>query len=302
MAGTHNLFARPVTRPGSTRELSKEPDFPAYLDNIGVFGFAREDVLCFFGGDNFLSSVVPDEEIGAADMYANDFGENWSSTLTNVTRTNGAVSPPFAEPASLRFSEAFVGPRAKRILLYGESADDGGELSIFQIDGGVGVGPNHRVLLSALTDIPRFADVTAGLLVLAHRTGAGGVPSAEVHLLRGDAADPLAQELVRLSPTGRAWTPGTRLDRLVVGGGGRHAAFVATTPEGATDVYRIDGASGALSWVYEGHQLSRTLAFDGDGGIALCADRESPEFVLLARPGEAPRRFRLAGPGRPLAD
>ena len=143
------LFIADIVLPSTPEHLTAEPVFPAYVDNVGVFAFSAPNMFCFFAGDVQLSGLDPEEMIGKGEMYMADVTDITNVSFINVTRTNGHATPPFANPGTLRFSEALMDPEATRFFLLGEDADDSENLYVVRVDG-VSSGPDVPNLLRLL--------------------------------------------------------------------------------------------------------------------------------------------------------
>ena len=121
---TQELFLAEVDLPtAGPKQLSVEPQFPAYIDNAGVLGFKPDGRLSFFAGDVTISGVDQQEMIGAADLYLAEVPVAGTPTFVNMSVTSGQVSPPYEQPGQLLFSEVVLDPQARRWLLLGESPE-----------------------------------------------------------------------------------------------------------------------------------------------------------------------------------
>ena len=128
-----------VTCSGSQpRHITVEPDYPVYLDNIGVISFGTSNRLCFFAGDRVISGITGAEQIGAADMYAIVFDPQCGITSRNVSGTSGSLSPPFTLPGTMTLEEAVVDPLGQRFLVTEEPLSDEERLSTFTINAAAG--------------------------------------------------------------------------------------------------------------------------------------------------------------------
>jgi hypothetical protein len=121
---TQELFLAEVDLPLAPQQISVEPQFPAYIDNVGVLGFTPDGGLRFFAGDVTISGVDQQEMIAAADLYLADLPPGGPHTFVNQSLTSGQVSPPYDQPGQLQFSEAVLDPLGLRYLLVGESAQE----------------------------------------------------------------------------------------------------------------------------------------------------------------------------------
>lgn len=182
--------------------LTDEPAFPDYLDSIGVLVFAGPTTLCFFGGDSHTGDFELDEKLGDADMYVAqvlDNGEEGLALISNVTRTNGSLFPPFSELATLDFEQALVGPQAERIFLVGKDPEGLRRLSCFRIDGGVDPAmANDQELLVDLVDAPELVPSSGGLLILSTQLQ---VPHEQADDAVDCEGDPLAEPVVFIRAT-----------------------------------------------------------------------------------------------------
>jgi len=164
--GTHELFIASLGEPEPAEHVTREPDFPAYVDNVGALAFGEANLLCFFGGDKALSGVETDVELGAADMYAARLSADGTVSLTNVTRTNDFMDPPFTRVSDLRFSSVHVGPLGLRIFLVGQKASGAYSLHSFFIDGGFPIEENVELVISDSGTEPVLAAVSGHVAAL----------------------------------------------------------------------------------------------------------------------------------------
>ena len=150
---SEELWARQLEDPANLH-LTVDPDFPAYVDNVGVLSFADHDTLCVVAGDVKLAGTTEEELIGAAEMYALCFEEDGTLEWMNLTRTNGQAEPPFSDAASMVVGKLRVDPAGTRALVVGErEVDDVTELTCFRTDGvAYHGGVNLQVLLANVDD------------------------------------------------------------------------------------------------------------------------------------------------------
>lgn len=185
-----------------SEHLSEKPAFPDYLDSIGVLVFGGPTALCFFGGDSITGDFEQDTKLGDADMYVAhilDNGEEGLALISNVTRTNGSLLPPFAEGATLDFDEALVGPRSERIFLVGTDAAGLKQLSCFRIDGGTDpLEANDQLLLEDLLQAPDLVPSSAGVVILSSQLQ---VPHAQNSNAVECEGDPSGEPLVFIRAT-----------------------------------------------------------------------------------------------------
>ena len=198
--------------------VTQLPDFPIYIDNIGIIGFASPTQVCYLAGDVVLATVDEEDLIGVADMYATVTTTDGVPTTWNLTRTSGLVWPPFTVPATLSVKEGFLDAAGERFLLV-EELDETYNLLGFPIYSGgyYHSSSNMEALLVDLEKEPRIHDAGRNILVTAEPDGAGVV---EVHRIDPVAGQPMAVHLVGTFPTG------TQL-RAVQGRRGFHA-FIAS--------------------------------------------------------------------------
>ncbi|MCP3915515.1 MAG: hypothetical protein GY711_08175 [bacterium] len=200
----------------SLTDLTEPPDYPNYIDSIGVLAFAQPTVLCFFAGDNHAHPHDPTTSIAAADMYAVDLS-GADPAFTNITRTSGQSVPPFTENATLEFNRALVGPNAERIFLFGTDPNEG-SLACFRVDGANNPFlPNVQQLTGPLAADPGIAGSTLGLLL--HAAPVEPVPPYAQPVSRVDCSgDPACEPIVRIlasdkedpfESSARVWFDGT---------------------------------------------------------------------------------------------
>ena len=243
------LFITQVQSTPIETHVTLAPDFPVYIDNIGVIGFASPQQVCYLAGDVILAVVDDDDLIGAADMYATVTDPQGVPTTWNLTRTSGVVWPPFDVPATFSVSDAYLDHNADLFLIQAEF-EDTSELASFVIytGGYYHSQSNIDVLLSDLEEDPEL--YMAGRQVMVSSVPSG-TTDVEVHRI-----DPVSGATQQAMLVG-TFAEGTTL-RAVRSRGG-DIAFVAV---GATDdawVSSVRGTHG--SWLPASFvgQISSTL-------------------------------------------
>ena len=294
--GTLELFVA-VVEPGEPPlHLTAEPTFPAYIDNVGVLGFAGH-VLTFFAGDVQISGVDLEEMIGAGDMFRADVGPGNAVSFTNVTASGGVVDPPYTQPGTLQFSDAFLDPLGQRYVLVGESPAEDTIITIVDatVDSYAGA---PLTVLDGLAEDPSLH--AAGQSVLIHSEGDDEsdqtVPGA-LHVLRSLHAGEPALVLVATLPAG------VTLAHFAASGTADRAACVASAGAALQLPVLISLPDGlpALMWPFP-LAVSPLLSFSSSG--LLCLGLGAPggpfKFGLLA-PGSTGVAVKLpAGGGFPL--
>ena len=276
---SRELFARELDQPGDLH-LTSDPDFPAYVDNVGVVDFATSDQLCAVAGDVKLSTAE-DEMIGAAEMYAACFEGGGVIEWMNLTLTNGQHEPPFTAPASMVVGRLWIDPLGERALIVGEAEETETEVTCFRTDGVPGDdGDNLMVLLSQLEDETSLARVGDHVLFVVEPEDAD---QPELHLLRplGTKGAPLLQAIA-------AFPGNTLVDRFSAGGA--RASFAATW-SGVERIWGLELATGA-AWDASGPQtsgsLSPAVATTRSGELRFGLGFASqPQYVSVAGPGSA---------------
>jgi len=129
----NELYVRRVDVPEPAVHVSQIPEFPVYIDNIGVLGFTHQKVLTFFAGDQTLSGIPASQGMGSADWFAADFSQP-VPVYQNLSRSSTQSAPPFDLPGRLDFVLAQVDPLGERILLSGRPGFLGGRLVSFALD------------------------------------------------------------------------------------------------------------------------------------------------------------------------
>ncbi|MDA1266776.1 MAG: hypothetical protein O2816_16980, partial [Planctomycetota bacterium] len=183
--GKHEIHVS--TAPGQNAiHLTREPEFPAYIDNVGVIGFFGGNTLAYLAGDVTLSPVQENDVIGAADMYAAEVLADGTLESRNLTRTSGQTWPPFVEVGQLVVENTVLDPRGERIVFDGpaDPDQDSQVFACFKLgDTLYGHGPNLQILEAALDD---SVDVFAGQshLVAVTKPAAEGLTESRVQMLR----------------------------------------------------------------------------------------------------------------------
>jgi len=284
------LFVKRTDAGDPAAHLTTDPDFPAYVDSIGVFAFLISGGLCFFAGDSQLTVGDDDDLLGAADMYAAFFGASGEVSYVNVTLTSGDSEPPFELAGTLTVAEALVAPSAQRILLVEEPDEHEALLSCFRVDvPGTGV----LTLLQGFEDV-ELASVGQHVLV---------------HVLPDDEDDGSGRGAVHLVQP--LYWGGTAIDELFVGESvaalgeacsspdGRLASLVVTYASGERVPYVIDlpaarprplRLASLGSW-----QVSATLELSHAGNLYAGFSRAGASHVLASLQGLAIRALPVRG-------
>lgn len=179
---TQELFLAEVDLPQAPLQISVEPEFPAYIDNVGVLGFHPDGRLGFFAGDVTISGVDQQEMIGAADLYVAELPPGGPNAFVNLSLTSGQVSPPYDQPGQLLFSEAVLDPTGLRYLLVGESPLEEQRLTSVASNGSA-YGTPVAVLLDGLDSDPQLAPAGQAVLVVSEVEAPEGSPIDEYQRL-----------------------------------------------------------------------------------------------------------------------
>ncbi len=265
---TQELFLAEVDLPQAPQQISVEPAFPAYIDNVGVLGFTPEGGLRFFAGDVTISGVDLQEMIGAADLYLAELPVGGPNTFVNQSLTSGQVSPPYDQPGQLLFSEAVLDPHGLRYLLVGESPQEDQTLTSVSSNGNP-YGESPVVpLLGGLDSDPLLVPAGQAVLIVSEIEAPDGSPVEEYQRL-----DLLPS--VHAKPDGLPLPLGLLPDPLVAD------RFCASATMGS--IAMAVSIDAGLEWVVLLHPttgaawlplsapigLPRRLAFDTEGGLVL---------------------------------
>ncbi len=238
--------AQVVAQPLETHVTSL-PDFPIYIDNIGIIGFASPTQVCYLAGDVVLQTVNEDDLIGVADMYATVTTDDGVPTTWNLTRTSGQVWPPFTIPATLSIESGALDAGGERFLLVSE-LDETHELLGFPIYSGgyYHASSNMQTLLPDLAHAPTLYHAGSSVLVTSEPDGVGQL---RVHRVDPVAGQPMTIELIE------TFDVGTEL-RGVRGRSG-FDSFVASDNDDELWISTAGGthqpwiAAGAVNRIYE---------------------------------------------------
>lgn len=277
---TLELFVEFVEPAEPPLHLTAAPDFPDYIDNVGVLGFAG-NVLTFFAGDAQISGVDLDEMIGAGDMFRAVIGLGGDVEVTNVTATGGGQAPPYSQSGTLQFSDALFDPLAQRYILIGESPAEDSTVTI--VDATIEAYGSPVVALDGLVEDPQL--IAAGLSVLIVSGTKDDEASDSGKQVRIDLLNPKHGEAlvsaVALLPAG-LW-----VDRFAISPLGDQAACVLSAGDGYELPLAIALPSGLLSlfWM-EPMQVAPLMAFSPQGALVLGLGPASGpfKFALLAGP------------------
>lgn len=295
---THELHVS--TSPGAgSMHLTSDPDFPEYIDNIGVLGFFDPATLLYLAGDVSLSPVDDDDAIGAADMYAASVDADGSLVSHNVTRTSGQTWPPFTAVGQLVVEHLHVDPLRERAVFDGLGPDDVDQLACFALDGVLyGHGPNLQVLVEDFDEGLEVSGVDRHVLVLAGPPEGLEEAGPGAHVLQPFAPGDQIFDLVAEFPDD------THLDRVAASGA--FAAFVAADDDtGAGVPWRVDLlAAEAVPLLSSAARLSPALALTGRGDVVTGLEVEEglSIFVRIGAPGQVVPLELPGGGGFPLPD
>lgn len=192
-------IAQVVAQPVETH-VTQLPDFPIYIDNIGIIGFASPTQVCYLAGDVVLATVDEDDLIGVADMYATTTTTDGVPTTWNLTRTSGLVWPPFTVPATLSVKTGLLDATGERFLLV-EEQDETFNLLGFPIYSGgyYHSSSNMEALLVDLEKAPALHSAGKSFLAVSEPDG---MNTFEVHRIDPIPGQPMAMQLVGSFPTG----------------------------------------------------------------------------------------------------
>ncbi|MHC4845836.1 MAG: hypothetical protein ACYTCU_06715 [Planctomycetota bacterium] len=257
------LYVHEVALPAPSLHVTQAPDFPAYMDNVGILGFTSARMLTFFAGDEQLSPVSGKEVMGAADLFQADLGTSGIATITNISETSGDPYPPFGGVGSMLFEEALLDPLADRFLLLGD--EDG--LPVLQTVPTTPYGAHKVVktpLDAAFQDEPMVRGVGDAVLIHAAADGDDGevTTPGELHLL-GPLVQGAALELMLASVP-----PGVEFDRFSSNPSGDVVAFVASVGGSFEVPVLLEPETGLmmLAWT-QPYALTQTTAFSSSGRL-----------------------------------
>ncbi len=223
------LFVKEVDLPLPPLQLTVEPQFPAYIDNVGVIGFVADRTLAFFAGDVTISGVDLQEMMGAAELYRAVLPVGAAPQFINVSLTSGQTAPPYDTAGQLRFTEAVFDPTGKRFLLPGESAAEDQTLaSVSLLDGNYGQATVG--LFDLLEEDPDFHVAGQATLIVttpAQTGGADGGGAVRMHLLPSLHAAPHGT-LIEVATL----PPGLTVDRILASRDGSLLAFAVSAGPG----------------------------------------------------------------------
>lgn len=296
---TEELFVKDVLLPAPELHVTIEPQFPVYIDNVGILGFSGPKRLCFFAGDSNISGVSGQELMASADMYMADFSTPGQPVYSNLTQTNGQSVPPFTQPATLTFAEAVLDPLAERFLLVGEGEDGHPMLATFSLDSWAPPGVDTLVASDASTSLESVGLQAAGERVLVEAlSGDGdGSDSLTLSMLPPVSYDPT--ELVTIATVPDSIT----LDRWTSDHTGEWAACVASLAPGIEiPVYAHLDSGLLVPALFTPFGVSPMLAFSSMGRLylGLGAAGGPYKFVAFAAPGVGKALSIPVGDGFPL--
>jgi hypothetical protein len=296
---TEELFVKDVLLPAPELHVTIEPQFPVYIDNVGILGFSAPKQLCFFAGDNNISGVSGQELMAAADMYMADFSTPAQPVYTNLTQTNGQSVPPFTQPATLTFWQAVLDPLAERFLLVGEDEDGSPTLAAFALDTWAPPGVDTLLASDGSTSF-EAVDLQAGgerVLVEVLSGDGDGSDSLTLSMLPPVSYDPA--QLVTLATVPESIT----LDRWTCDHTGEWAACVASLAPGIEiPVYAHLDSGLLVPALFTPFGVSPMLAYSSMGRLylGLGAAGGPYKFVAFAGPGVGKALSIPVGDGFPL--
>jgi hypothetical protein len=226
------LFVRESDASLAAIHITSAPDFPVYIDIIGVLSFSLDRILCFFSGDLFLSGLASADTIGAGEMYAADLTTPGQAAYYNVSLTNGQTAPPFTAESTLYFSEVVFDPMGMSFIMSGPLPDNRELLSTFKVypvQSGTGV----STLLTAIDDQPE-------LFLLGEQVLVTSKPDEGVVPLPAGADDPGLDVGLLVTGSGSTLTlaplvavpQGIELDRFTFDPNGEWLGLVASVAPG----------------------------------------------------------------------
>ncbi len=277
------------------RHVTVEPDYPVYLDHVGVISFGTSDRLCFFAGDRVISGVTGAEQIGAADMYAIVFDPQCGLTSRNVSGTSGSLSPPFTLPGTMTLEEAVVDPLGQRFLVKEEPLEGDERLSTFTINAASGTpGFGTGQLASGHEDFEFIAVGAAVILLTERELGAN-----EQRFL--SLIPPLGASGSQSIPFG-SWSEDAEILQVEHSG---TSAYICVQDQGQLEHHWVDLTTGTLLPI-----LPRTAGFGTSTTATAPASALLPGaafdpmgrlLIGLQRPSGRVQWLKVARPSRPRA-
>lgn len=269
---------------GIAHHVTTLPEFPVYLDNVGVLAFGTANRLCFFAGDRVLSGITGAELMGAADMYAITIDPSCGLHSRNVSGTSGGFTPPFTEVGQMTLQAALLDPLGERFFVEQEPSESAEFISIFPINalpGQTGYGAADMLL-----NHEDFEYRTAGTSILVMTEYEEG--SSEVINL--SLIPPHQGGRPRALDLGE-WHGSTQLDQVTFSGSN---ACVRLRVLGEPQALWVNLANGTVQPVLPmtiGHTLhiDSPLAFDHQGRLLLGATKPNGHSAWLGvtSPGSA---------------
>ncbi|QDV05673.1 hypothetical protein Poly30_11720 [Planctomycetes bacterium Poly30] len=269
---------------GPVQHVTTLPEYPAYLDNIGVLAFGISNRLCFFAGDRVISGITGAEQMGAADMYAVSVDPSCGLQSRNVSGTSGSFTPPFALPGQMALEATFLDPLGERFFVEQEPLEGPEFISTFAINAFPGQGSYGSV--DMLVHHDDFEYYTAGTAILVYTEREQGSTDI-VHLSLIPAHDGNGPQTIDLGN----WHPSTRVEQVAFSGTN---ACVRLSVEGEPVALWIDLLSGELlpilpMTVGQTLEIGSPLTFDHVGQLLLGARRPNGRsgWFKVAAPGAA---------------
>ncbi len=269
---------------GAPQHVTTLPDYPAYVDNVGVLAFGTSNRLCFFAGDRVLSGITDSDLIGAADMYAVTADAECNLSSENVSGTSGSFAPPFTLPGSINLEATALDPLGQRFFVVQEPPHGDEVLSSFAVGQPVGSqGYGTADILDQQEDFEFFPLGESMLVVTEFESG----PSVRVLLsVVAPFGDPNF-ETMRLG----SWSAGTTVTQVAFHG--TSACIRLQTPSGP-EVYWLDvnrcQLEAVLPAVMGSHlHIDRPVAFDPEGRLVAGAVNPSGSrrWMQVTRPMKA---------------
>ncbi len=269
--GEEELYVRP-TAGGPPVHVTPDPIFEPYIDSVVIISIGYANEVEFAAGGEGALGGNPLEQL---DYYRASVGPGNALTVTNLTATNGATSPPFLDAASLSILDAF------------ELPGNSGKGMVSLAPGGVALrllNPTSATATVAYQGQTWDADgvgPAGGRLVFPAR-GPSGLP--ELVVIEGGAT-PNAATLA----SGPTWVS---VASLAFHPSGTEVALVASATNGSDMLVQVEVPGGQVTYTdLPSAAFSRTLAYSPLG---------LPGFAL-GPAAAGPYDFGLLGPGGPLA-
>jgi len=278
IGASRELFTRRVASIAPAEHVTRDGQFIDTIDNVGILGFATNDLLVFGAGEGIATGATA--YLDGADVFVvSTTGIGGSTVPQNVTQSSGQASAPFVVKGELSILGALVDPLGQNLLLDVDADGADHEVVVASLTGGSG----YTTLVPLLDKPPVFAPAGNSVLILT-RPRQPQIFKQQIHLLQpGVGGAPPTLSLLAGS-SGPA--PLLTFARFASSRGGDRSAFVASVGTTLELPGLVDVPGAALAAAWSGLTgVSPEIAFSPSGRLTVGLGNPGGPYLFVGFDG-----------------